>query len=83
MKSFTLCLVTLFSLLQMIRCMQLASESNFVEDFSKNFEIEIRMKNSIIEKKEDSRCTFIKLDPEIQFISKLIGKKGSRISLFS
>jgi len=52
------------------KCIQLASESEFVEDISKNFEVEIKMKNAQITKKEQYLCTYVKLDSETQYISR-------------
>ncbi len=62
-------IITVSFLVHLTQPIQLASESVFFEDTSKNFEIRIKMNNSIIEQKEDSRCTFIKLDRDIQYIS--------------
>lgn len=62
-------LIQLAAVSHIANCIRLASEYDFEEDKPKSYELEIRMKNAHIQKKEDSRCTFVKLEPETQFIT--------------
>jgi len=51
--------------------LQLASENSFIPDKSKEFNLKIQMRNSRVEKKEDTRCSFVQLDPSPQYITEI------------